>query len=290
MGANIGRLQATSGTAVMALLLLLPIFGCEDVCKKNPGAAGCLSDLPPRDGGLDAGDSTVCGTTVTSERLFVKSLELDNGEDVEVGYCGFYRRDLVFQMPDRAPQRGFIVQRVEKYLEGHTQDPDAFRENLESEPNAGYDGEEGESEIIWELFGPIERCQVSPYAVPCRGPYNEVNGVLQPSRTPDGDPIFSRDINFINQFPTAMGVVVYEFQASYYTEQEMGTYWPTGANGGYWGVADPRFSDPICGHVGGEGPPFWDDLPKNRLTRRIKVSWDCCPAEETVVEDDTHTR
>ena len=290
-----GGLQVSQALPKLLVLFLsvIPLFGCEDKCKENPGDEECLEDLPPLDDGVDgqapAGDATVCGNVVSSERLFYKSVELDDGELVQTGYCGFYRRELVFQMPEGAPKRGFVVQRVVTSREGHTLNPAAFTQDLEEKPNVCYDpGLEEDAEIVWELFGPIEKCEKSPYALKCGAYSEDGNGNLIPPRGAGGEPVYQRDLNLIAQFPTSEGVVVHDFQASYYTEEEMGTYWPTGMDGAAYWQPYPPFN--ICGHIDGNGPPFWNNIPKPRLERRIKVSWECCPAQETVVQDDTHVR
>lgn len=125
----------------------------------------------------------------------------------------------------------------------------------------------------------------------------------------DGMPYFDRgQLRFWEAFPMEAGAVRYGGEdtwgffsqavaegrttftgsARFYTADALGDERPDQAD-------SPFQTDPIT--VGNSRlpatdrePGFWRDDPRPTLDRMMRVSWQCCPAMITVIEEDTHDR
>lgn len=247
---------------VLALALLLG--ACQtpvERCNAHPEDPACIPDA-----------GTVGGLTYRSVLT-----ELDDGRtaDVVLGLCGNFTREVVWLMPDGAPADGFVVQQVD----------------IES----------------------TDRCTLIPrddsldYLDMCTDPPTVEN--LPPRCVRGDEPLFDRsDIRFWEAFPMKAGAVRYirtdlwEFfpqavaegqatitgAARFYTDAELGDEHPDEPG-------NPFRTDPF---IVGESllpstvrePAFWRADRRQTLDRMMRVSWQCCPAMITVVEEDTHDR
>lgn len=237
---------------------ILLSIACDDVnpCAIDPTKASCMANT---DGGI-------CPPVEGLQYLSVAPANLTT--DV-VKACGEYRREIVFQMPNGAPEDGYIVQRVENEFtnfSGSTDDDQCHP------PDSDHT-------VFYELFGPIAKGKGVPYGYGCRQSISWENGELQGTINDEGTIVYMLDTNFYRNSYTAEGEYKATFSAQYYTFDEMGDYLPSGYHGSYW---DAR---PQSGHACSSEkidldededipPPFIDG--RSTVDRIMHFKWNCC--------------
>lgn len=232
--------------------------GCDNQqqrCNREPEAPDCIPDA-----------GTVGGLTY-------RTRQDTPGVDVVLLECGEFVREIFWLIPGGAPADGFVVQQItltstgvcpapsdSDYLDRCTDPPTA-----ETLPPSCIDGEgapfiDERALVYWELF-------------PMRA------GEVRYAGTDEWN-LFAQAV--------AEGEATIEGAARYYTERQMGFEHPGDP-------ASPFQLDPLS--IPGSHtvatltrPTFWRNDDRPTLNRRITVSWTCCPAGPTRVEEDTHDR
>lgn len=250
-------------TSALALALLLG--ACQtsaERCNAHPEDPACIPDA-----------GTVGGLTYRSVQI---DLDGERTTDVRLGLCGRFVREVVWLMPDRAPADGFVVQQVD----------------IETT---------GACSVLPQEADDLELVDT------CTDPPTVEN--LPPRCIEDGQPFIDRGgIRFWEVFPMEAGDIRYgsvdrweQFvqivargettiagAARFYASADLGDEHPMRPD-------SPFQTDPLA--VGQSGlpstyvePDFWRADRRPTLDRMMRVSWRCCPAMSTVVEEDTHDR
>lgn len=249
----------------LAPALALVLGACQtpvERCNANPDDPDCIPDA-----------GTVGGLTYRSVQI---ELDDDRTTDVELGLCGRFVREIVWLIPGGAPADGFVVQQID----------------IESTDRCTIIPGEGQG------LDHLDACTDPPTAE-----------TLPPTCVRDGEPYFDRgDVRFWEAFPMEAGAVRYvrsdlwEFfpqaiaegeatfmgSARFYTAADLGDEHPDHPD-------SPFRTDPL---IVGESrlpstdrePGFWRADRRPTLDRMMRVSWRCCPAMSTVIEEDTHDR
>lgn len=242
------------------LTLGFGLSGCPDgrvaACNDDPTRPECVVD-----GGV-AGELTYRTHPRRVGSDFVP---------VQIGPCGGYLREIDWQMPDGAPEDGYIVQRIQASWSGvcAARDQDVLRTCAERVPEPCTDDDGRAS------YPPVEVEFWEAWAIG--------RGAVTPSDDGESDDTWSAEPQAV---PEGWFEVIGE--ARYYAGRDLGDERP-GAEGSPW---DRHPGPPMNNRLPTTAvePDFWRADARRGIVRRVALSWRCCPPGGTTVEEDSHDR